>query len=52
MRQSTTLFVGLDAHKDSVDIALADAKRDAPVRHLATVVDMRCYVGLVERRAR
>jgi transposase len=37
MRQSTTLFVGLDVHKDSVDIALADAKRDAPVRHLATV---------------
>jgi transposase len=37
MRQSTTLFVGLDVHKVSVDIALADAKRDAPVRHLATV---------------
>jgi transposase len=37
MRQSTTLFVGLDVHKDSVDIALADAKRDATVRHLATV---------------
>ena len=37
MSQSTTLYVGLDVHKDSIDIALAEAARDVDVRHLATV---------------
>ena len=37
MSQSITLYVGLDVHKDSIDIALAEAARDVDVRHLATV---------------
>lgn len=37
MDQSRILFVGLDVHKDSIDIATAAASRDAPVHHLATV---------------
>ena len=37
MSQSTTLYVGLDVHKDSIDIALAEPSRDAEVRHLSTV---------------
>jgi transposase len=37
MSQSTTAYVGLDVHKDSIDIALAELPRDSDVRHLSTV---------------
>ncbi len=37
MKQSSILFVGLDVHKDSIDITTAQQGRDGDVRVRVTV---------------
>lgn len=50
MSQSTTVHVGLDVHKDSIDIALAHSAGDSEVRHLGTVAGGTMAVSKALRR--
>jgi transposase len=50
MKQSTTLFLGLDVHKDSIAVAYMPEAREADVTYLGPIGTRQCDVDHLTRR--
>ncbi len=46
----TTSFIGLDVHKDSIFISIAEEGRDAPIRFLGTIPNLPDEIGKLARK--
>jgi transposase len=49
MRHSSTLYVGLDVHKESIAVAYAREERDAEVIFLGTIGTRQCDIDTLVR---
>ena len=50
MKHSSTLYVGLDVHKESIVVAYAAEKRDVEVISLGTIGTRRCDIDKLIRK--
>ncbi|MGH8512861.1 MAG: hypothetical protein ACREV8_02715 [Gammaproteobacteria bacterium] len=50
MKHSSTLYVGLDVHKESIAVAYAAEKRDAEVISLGTIGTRQCDIDKLIRK--
>jgi transposase len=50
MNQSSTLYVGLDVHKDSIAVAYVAKDHDAEVIYLGTIGTRQCDIGQLVRK--
>ena len=50
MRPPTTLYVGLDVHKDSIAVAYAPQQRDAEVIYLGPIGTRQCDLDKLIRQ--